>query len=172
MQACRPIKNGLQENKVFCYKHKGWKLKCAQMHIHTLKSSASHLFTSEQREWTFNCNITKAWSHLGSKSVLISPDHTHSCLLYFPLFMKHHWLSQSSHLTCFKNCPDLVMCSKDAHACISDSKGFVWFFHFACFSSKSQRLLIAISYVVLLDRSLRQNTSKSTELLWALAISP
>lgn len=57
--------------------------RCTCTHTHTLKSSASHPFTSEQREWTFNCSITKAWSHLGSKSVLISPDHTHSCLSYF-----------------------------------------------------------------------------------------
>lgn len=87
MQSCRPIKKSLQENKLFYSKHKGWKWKCAQMHMHThshtLKSSASHPFTSEQREWTFNSSITKAWSHLGSKSVLISPDHTHSCLSYF-----------------------------------------------------------------------------------------
>jgi len=43
-------------------------------------------------------------------------------------------------------------------------------FSFACFSSNSQSLLIAVSYVVFLDRSLRQDTSKPTELLGAFAI--
>lgn len=94
----------------------------AHAHTHGLKGSASHPFASEHKEWTFNSNITKAPSHLGSKSVLISPDHTQSCLSYF-LHLGNITGRVNPHTWhALKNHADLIIYSQCAHVDISDSK--------------------------------------------------
>lgn len=137
----------------------------AHAHTHGVKGSASHPFTSEQREWTFNSNITKAPSHLGSKSVLISPDHTQSCLSYF-LHLRnvigrvnpHTWHALKITLV-WSYTPKMHMYIFQTQK--TEFSFCLWFF----FVYQIASLLTAISYAVLLDKSLRQDTSKAWGIL-------
>lgn len=139
----------------------------AHAHTHGLKGSASHPFTSEQREWTFNSNITKAPSHLGSKSVLISPDHTQCYLISY---ISYIWQSQSPHLICFKNHTGLIIYSQYAHVFQTQKTDFSFWLFSLVFFNQIFSLLTAISYAILLDKSLRQGTSKAIDLLGAPGI--